>query len=205
MKISATTLILAAALGVSAHPSGHLHQHLHRSKTFFKSVGPSSKEVNFVDNNALGDSHDSPPEPSYSAPEEPPPSYTPPAKPSPKYEQPSSTGSDSDDGEDNGQGISDPDELCQGGKQKRATLAEIAEPGNTGGTGGQFGCNLKPVPSSFVKDYPDKFKYTVKLNNVGKDRRDQQCTCFLKVGKELKVNGSFKDEKLFMFKLAAGN
>lgn len=209
MKISATTLLLAAALGVSAHPSGHVHRHLHRSNDgsrFYKSTKPHGipvDKVNVVNADAHVAGPDSAPTPSYQAPPPPPPPAYSPKKPAPtKHEEPSPTGSGSESGQDNGLGISTPEDLCQGNKQKRATLAEIVESGNTGGDGSNFGCNVKMVHSSLVEKYPKKYPYTIKLNNVGD--RDHECACFLKKGKDGQPNsGSFKNQELFKFKLAA--
>lgn len=125
MKFSTTSVILAAALGVSAHPSGHVHQRAHNSvqargdfvMANKPAVAPTSTSV-------------------------------PVATPTPSSAAPAK---DATSGS-SGTGVSSYTKFCQGGNSKRATAAEIAYKGNVG-SGGQYGCNMMAVQNHLVSQY----------------------------------------------------
>ncbi|KAM3556430.1 hypothetical protein MY1884_005063 [Beauveria asiatica] len=139
MKFSAT-VVLAAAMGASAHPSRHAHHNAHRSvvgREFVMAQRPAP--------------------PASAAPEAPAPAATTVA-PSPSAPEVSAASSSS---ASSGSGYKP---FCSGNK-KRATLAQIAYAGNTG-TNGNFGCNIMKIDSSAASLY----KYTMKfVNNGGSD------------------------------------
>ncbi|KEY66644.1 hypothetical protein S7711_01938 [Stachybotrys chartarum IBT 7711] len=184
MKFSATALLLTtAALGVSAHPSGHHHMH--------RSVG---KRGNFYMANRPA------PEPTTTSVAPAPVATS--AAPAPvvqaveqeeQEEQPEEDTS-SDDDSSSGSGTVKP--FC-GGNYKRATAAEIAYTGNTGAPG-NYGCNLMIVDN----DVADEYKYTTTFTNDSGE--DQSCVCFLKIGPEGLINGFFEGNQAVNFDLPAG-
>ncbi|KFG78850.1 allergen Asp F4-like protein [Metarhizium anisopliae] len=176
MKFSATTLAVAAALGVAAHPSGFAHKNIHRQLDkridFYMNAKPDGAAVN---NKAAV--VPSPATPTV-APPPPPPATTSAAKSTP------STGS----------GSGGKKQFC-GGVSKRASIADIAYQGNIGAPN-NYGCNLMLVDDA--KDY----EYTATIeNNSGKD---QKCAVWLKIGKNGGVNGFFKGNQVMIFDLPAG-
>ncbi|EQL03405.1 hypothetical protein G6O67_004217 [Ophiocordyceps sinensis] len=180
MKVSATTLFLAAALGVSAHPSGHAHKHLHRSM-YLKAMRPNPSPLPAY----------SPPETTASAVQ-----YTADPTPSPpEHEQlPPNSTSGPDDSDDNGLGLSTEQPLCPKKQKRDTTYADIVTVGNTGGE--DFGCNLQRIQASLAPHYP----YTIKLINDG--GKEQECACSLKKAKNGGPNsGTFKGGELFKFTL----
>ncbi|KHN99328.1 uncharacterized protein MAM_03026 [Metarhizium album ARSEF 1941] len=116
MKFSSTTVAVAAALGVAAHPGGLAHKNLHRQvekrTDFFMNTRPLAE----------------PPVPN-PPPPPPPPATTSVAKPTPT--NPSGSA-----------GKKKP-EFCSG-PSKRASAASIAYKGNVG-TSGNYGCNMMAV------------------------------------------------------------
>ncbi|KAL7944316.1 hypothetical protein V8C42DRAFT_353697 [Trichoderma barbatum] len=124
MKFSTASIFLAA-LGVSAHPSGHVHKRAHNSL---------EARGDFVIANKPAD-----PTPTPAAPI---------ASPSPKAPSPPAAKAATA-----GQGVgpSTYTPFCVGGK-KRATAGQIAYKGNVG-AGGPYGCNIMAVKSNLVDDY----------------------------------------------------
>ncbi|KND91653.1 Allergen Asp f 4 [Tolypocladium ophioglossoides CBS 100239] len=178
MKVSTTTLLLAAALGVAAHPSGHSHKHMHRSAVekrtdFFIAKKPAPPAAS----------------PTYVAP---PPAAPPATTPStqPPASSPSGSGS--------GTGPSLYTPFCGGKSNKRATAAEIAYKGNVG-TPGNYGCNLMLIQTSIV----NKYDYTVTFSNAGS--QDQKCACWNKIGPDNGINGFFNGNQALTFDLPAGS
>lgn len=176
MKVSATTVFLAAALGVAAHPSGHGHGNVHRSL---------EKRIDFV----MNKKPDPPVQvkaevvPTTTQAPPPPPKPTTQAAPAPK---PTTSGGSS------GSGGYKP--FC-GGSKKRATAAEIAYKGNTG-TSGDYGCNLMMVDSA--KGY----QYTTTFENAS--GKDQVCVVWNKIGKDGGLTGFFKGNEALTFTLPSG-
>ncbi|KAK2594600.1 hypothetical protein QQS21_007685 [Conoideocrella luteorostrata] len=180
MKVSATTLILAAALGVSARPSGHGHMDVHRSM---------DKRMDFV---MAKKPNAAPPAgglkaaiaPSPTTSQAPPPPPPPPATSSAQFKPAPAPSS----------GSSGPKQFC-GGNKKRATIADIAYKGNTGAPGNR-GCNLMMVDNAADYDYTAIFE-----NKSGKD---QECVAFLKIGPTGKVNGFQQGNEIFKFNIPVG-
>lgn len=192
MKVSASVL-LAAALGVSAHPSGHGHKHAHRSVEARADFVMAAKPVIPA------------PEPTTTsvAPPPPPPTTTsvapPPAKTTtaaPKVEE-TTVNTESTDSSSSGSTGGSSKAFC-GGKsnRKRATLGEIAYTGNVG-TSGDYGCNMMMVDSASGYDYTSTF------TNVGDD--SQTCVCWLKIGPLGLINGFFTGNEVLTFDLPAGS
>ncbi|PNY23494.1 Allergen Asp f 4 [Tolypocladium capitatum] len=175
MKISTTTLLLAAALGVAAHPSAHAHRHLHRSAV--------EKRTDFV-----MAKRPAPVVPAKAA-VAPPPVAVPPTTPfaRPQASQPSGSGT--------GASVYTP--FCGGKPSKRATAAEISYKGNVG-TPGNYGCNMMLIQSGIA----DKYDYTATFTNAGS--QDQACACWNKIGADNGINGFFKGNQVFNFNLPAG-
>ncbi|KAF4472684.1 allergen asp f 4 [Fusarium albosuccineum] len=146
MKVSSSVLVLAAALGASARPSGHAHQQAHNVRRDFvvanKPVTITQYATQVVGATAATDVPDA----VYEAA-------------TPKTSSGSSSGS--------GSGYK---EFCGGKKSKRATAEEIAYEGNTG-TEDDFGCNMMTVDSSVA----DKYKYTATFKNAGSEEQECVC------------------------------
>lgn len=181
MKVSATTLVLAAAIGVAARPSGHGHKEMHRSL---------EKRLDFVMNKkpeapiAIKAPAPSAPAP-VAAPVQPPPPPPPPAftpaqaKPASSPPKPSSGGAKK--------------KFC-GGNSKRATIAQIAYKGNLGAPE-NYGCNMMMV------DDADGYDYTATIEN--KSGKDQTCVGWLKIGPDGGINGFQKGNEVLKFDLPA--
>ncbi|KAJ2974976.1 hypothetical protein NQ176_g5776 [Zarea fungicola] len=177
MKFSAT-VVLAAAIGASAHPSNHGHRHAHRSVQAREFV-MAKKPV--------------PPPPSTTTPPPPASSSTSPSPaPAPPSSSAAPSSSSASPSPSAGSGSRIP--FCQG--QKRATLAQIAYAGNTGGTGSSFGCNVMEIPSNIASLYD----YTVKFVNQGD--KTQQCKVWNKMGPAGLINGFFAGNEILTFNLA---
>jgi hypothetical protein len=180
MKVSAAaTFLMAAALGVSAHPSGHAHMHrsvdrrgnfvMAKKPTFHEPAAPTTVEA---------------------------PKETQPAA-QPVKEESKASSVESGSGSGSGSGYKP---FCNGNSKrvmKRATLAEIAYTGNTGAPG-NYGCNLMVVDN----DVADKYKYTTTFTNKAGD--DQKCVCFLKIGPKGLIDGFFNGNEALSFDLPAG-
>lgn len=191
MKFSTTTAILAAALGVAAHPSGHGHQHVHRSI--------EERAGNFVMNQRPAPISSA--EPTSTPPPPPPPSTTEAAPPPPSSSEAAPTPTPDDGGDDNsggnggsGQGVSTYTEFCSGAS-KRATLDQIMYAGNTGN--GEYGCNMMLAQSNVAEEY----KYRVTLTNESDE--EQYCACFLKVGPDGGINGFWGSNAPLKFNIPA--
>lgn len=188
MKFSAA-VILATAIGVSAHPSHHAHRNAHRSvegREFVMAKKPAPPAPTTTT---------APPPPPATSSVAPAPSSAPPvanaavavgSSSSSSSSSPASSSSDS-----SGAGYKP---FCNGVK-KRATLAQIAYAGNTGAPG-KYGCNMMEVPSSAASMYD----YTMKFVNMGNSQ--QACVCWNKIGEDGGVNGFFKNNEAISFNLA---
>ncbi|KAL6699026.1 hypothetical protein J3F84DRAFT_364667 [Trichoderma pleuroticola] len=176
MKFSTASIFLAA-LGASAHPSGHAHKRAHDSiearGDFVIANKPVEPSVPVAS-----------PTPSPAAPS---PSPSAPAAPPAAKAASSAAGV--------GSGPSTYTPFC-GGNKKRATAQEIAYKGNVGGSG-PYGCNLMPVKSNLL----DQYQYTVVFNNAGDDA---QCKCWLKIGADGLIDGFFNGHEALTFDLPAG-
>lgn len=174
MKFSTTSsLLLAAALGVSAHPSGHAH--LHRSV---------DKRGNFI---IAGKPIEVLAEPTVAAP-----TTTEAPAPTKAAEKPAEK---PEKGSDKGSG--EVKKFCGGNTKrviKRATIAEIAYVGNVG-TESDYGCNLMMVDN----DHAEEYKYTTTFSNAS--GKDQKCVCFNKIGPDGGINGFFTGNEALSFDL----
>ncbi|EHK25051.1 uncharacterized protein TRIVIDRAFT_71735 [Trichoderma virens Gv29-8] len=173
MKFSTASIFLAA-LGASAHPSGHAHKRAHNSL---------DARGDFVIANK---------------PADPSPTSTPVASPTPSPAAPpaqkaASSSSNSAAGQGSGPSVYTP--FCRG-NSKRATAQEIAYKGNVGGSG-PYGCNLMAVKSNLL----DQYQYTVVFENAGDD---STCFCWNKIGPDGGINGFFNGNEALKFDLPAG-
>ena len=154
--------LLAAALGASAHPSGHnhLHRSIHeaakRDQTFVKAEHKVVTQTTVV--------------PAAPAPT----SYAPPA--------PTSSSAPASSSPSSGGGGGGYKPFCSGDK-KRATNAQIAYTGNTGD--GQWGCNIMLID----EDVADQYTYTSVYTNAAEE--EHQVVCFNKIGPTGLINGFF--------------
>lgn len=177
-------IVLAAALGVAAHPSGHAHLHAQRSvearAEFVMAQKPAPPAP--------------PPKPSSAA-------APPPPAPSPSKPAAAAAVSNAVQGAVNtatnavGDGLSVFGGFC-GGSSKRATIAQIAYKGNTG-SASQPGCNQMLVKSNIV----DQYDYSIQFTNAG---ADSTCACWNKIGPDGGINGFFSNNQAINFKLPAG-
>lgn len=197
MKVSVPAVLLTAALGVSAHPSGHGHKHAHRSlearefvmyqkppppePTTSSSAPPPPKPTSTTEEVKVAVATE---EPSTSTKEAPKP------KPSPDNSDDSSSGGE-------GQGVSTYTEFCGGKKSKRATLEQIAYKGNTG-TEDDYGCNMMLVKASVAEEY----KYLAIIENI--DDVEYECVAYNKIGPDGGINGFFNGNEAIRFTIPAG-
>lgn len=198
MKFSAPLAVAAAAIGVSAHPSGHGHNHnlAHRSaQQFVKYVQPAPEPTTT--------SSPPPPPPKPTAEEKPKPEAgifkeesTEEKKPEKKPEQKQTDNSSG--GGSEGQGVSSYTPFCGGAKTKRATLEEIAYTGNVG-SDGDYGCNMMLAKASAAKEY----KYKAKINNVLD--KEQHCVGYLKIGPKGLIDGFFSGNQVLDFYVPANS
>ena len=176
MKVSASALLIAAALGgVSAHPSGHKHMHRSLEERGFVKAGRPA-----------------PPAPTTTA--QPTTQAPKPTSTSEAAAKPTSSKPSNGSGSGSGQGVSTYTEFCGGKKAKRATTAEIAYKGNVGVTG-NYGCNMMLAQSNVA----DEYKYNVKIKNAVDD--EQECVCYNKIGADDGINGFFDGNEALRFKL----
>lgn len=182
MKVSSSVVILAAALGVSAHPSGHAHQRAHGRRDFVVANKPVT--VTEYATQVVGQAAPTAPAQVNQA------AYEAPA--SSKEAAAPATSSAAESGSDSGAGYK---EFCGGKKSKRATVEQIAYKGNTG-TSDDYGCNIMAVDSSVA----DEYKYTATFKNAGS--KAQQCVCFNKIGPDGGINGFWKGNQAITFNLA---
>lgn len=180
MKFSSSAVLLAAALGASAHPSGHAHQRAHAKRDFIVANNPVTVYETHVVTAAAA--------PATAVPEAP-------APVEPKKEEEAVPKSYAASGPSNpelpklnkgkkhssGSGFKP---FCGGKKAKRATLEDIASTGNTG-VEGSYGCNMMTVDS----DVADKYTYTTTFKNDHSE--DKQCSCWNKIGPLGKIDGFF--------------
>lgn len=180
MKFTSSAIILAAALGVSAHPSGHAHLHgvRHNLPRDFVVANKPVTVTQVV-----------------TAPAAPTP-VTPVVAPNANAVAPSSSPA-SKAAASSGSGVAAP--FCGGKKSKRATLAEIAYKGNVG-VEGNYGCNMMVVDSSVAS----KYDHIVTFENSGS--QPQECACWNKIGPDGGINGFFTGNQAIKFTLpASGN
>ncbi|KAK7398197.1 hypothetical protein QQX98_012436 [Neonectria punicea] len=123
MKVSASVIILGAALGVSAHPSGHAHMNAHKARgDFVVANKPTTTVTQYVTQAAVAT----------------------------ESTAAAATATPSSDDEDDSTGTYV--DFCSGSTEKRATAEEIAYEGNTG-TSDNYGCNMMTVSKSIASQY----------------------------------------------------
>lgn len=211
-----TNALILAAIGVSAHPSGHAHLHraVHEKQEKRDAVVVTATIDNKVVSWTQGDSpfkaaHKPTVAPVVNTPTTTPAAATPtvakaPAakvaapsssQPSAAASSGSSTGSSSGA---SGSGISTYEAFgtC-GSSKKRATAGQIAYAGNTGCSG--YGSNVKLVQSTIA----DQYDHTVKaVNSAGSA---MQCQVWNKIGADGGINGFFNGNQALTFTIPAGS
>ncbi|CAH0058575.1 unnamed protein product [Clonostachys solani] len=194
MKFSASTVLLAAALGVSAHPHGAVHNHVHRDTNlevrdqFVKNVKPTTTVFQTVTVPAVNAA--AVPSSSSSA------AVAIAAATTSSSQAAATTSASSGSSGTIGSSGSYTGTFCTGAS-KRGTVAENAFAGNTGS--GTYGCNLKFVEESAAKNY----QYISVLENAASEK--QVCACFLKTGPTGEAfTGFWKGKQVLDFELAPG-
>lgn len=145
MRVSASIIALAAALGVSAHPSRHAHAHHHNVARDFV---VANKPVTVTE---------------YAA------QAAPTQAPVPSKVAPAPAADASPDAGSGSKKATYKD-FCGGKKTKRATVEQIAYKGNTG-TADDYGCNMMVVDSSVA----DEYKYTTTFKNANSKAQECVC------------------------------
>lgn len=169
-------LLLAGALGATAHPSGHGHLH-HQARreegvTFLKAIHKPIPA----------------PEPTVKSQPAPEPTPSVAAAPAPKP-TPSAPAVKSKPEEDGGSGSDEYVPFCSESskKVKRVTYEQIKYTGNLGTDNGcPWNSNMMVVPNSIAH----KYKYVQKYKNVAKE--PYQVICSNKMGADGQNTGSFK-------------
>lgn len=192
MKFSASTVLLAAALGVSAHPHGAVHNHVHRDTNlevrdqFVKNVKPTTTVFQTVTVPAVN---------AAAAPSSSSSAAVAIAAATTTSKAAATTSASSGSSGTIGSSGSYTDDFCTG-TSKRGTAEQNAFSGNTGTT---YGCNLKLVEESAAKNY----QYISVLENAASEK--QVCACFLKTGPDgTPFTGFWKGNEVLDFELAAG-
>lgn len=197
MKVSSSVVILAAALGVSAHPSGHAHQRAHAKRDFVVANKPVTvieyaTQVVTADAAPATAVAEAPASPKVDADTVVPKAST--SVPAPAASAPvKNKGKKHNSGSGSGYKA-----FCGGKKAKRATLEDIASTGNTG-VPGDFGCNMMTVD----EDVADKYDYTVTFNNDHDG--DKECACWNKIGPDGKIDGFFAQNVALEFTVSASS
>ncbi|KAG5913562.1 hypothetical protein E4U42_001011 [Claviceps africana] len=196
MKLSTTTLVLAAGLGVAARPSGHNHMQLHRSLEkrldFVMNTKPEAQAAAAVNAKpevqaaAAADDNTASSPAKNAVYQNPSPPSTSPA--------PSQPASGSSSGSGSGTGSGGLKKFC-GGVSKRATLAQIAYKGNLGADS-NYGCNV------MIVDDPTGYDYSAVFEN--KSGKVQKCVAWLKIGPTGLINGFTKGNEVTHFDLPVG-
>ncbi|RGP80188.1 allergen asp f 4 [Fusarium longipes] len=179
MKFSSSAVLLAAALGASAHPSGHAHQRAHAKRDFIVANNPVTVYETHVVTAAAAPATAAPVAPVVAEPKE-------------EESVPKSVAANGPSASDvpkatkgkkhsSGSGYKP---FCGGKKVKRATLEDIAATGNTG-TASDYGCNMMTVDS----DVADKYTYTTTFKNDHDE--DKTCACWNKIGPKGLIDGFF--------------
>lgn len=188
MKFSATALLLTAAIGVSAHPSGHHHAHRSVGKrgNFYMAARPAPEPTTTSVAPAPAPTTSEAPAATVQATQQ---------EEEPQQEEQTEDNSSDDSNSGSGSGSGTVKPFC-GGNYKRATAAEIAYTGNLGAPG-KYGCNLMMVDN----DVADQYKYTTTFTNDSGE--DQVCACFLKIGPKGLIDGFFEGNQALNFDLPA--
>ncbi|CAM1511016.1 Fc.00g085290.m01.CDS01 [Cosmosporella sp. VM-42] len=174
MKVTVSALLLTAALGVSAHPSGHAHLHNVR-----RDFVVANKPVTVTEYATV---------PAAAAPTSAPAVNANAVAPSSSSSAATPKSSKASSGTYKA--------FCGGKKIKRATTDEIAYKGNVGADG-NYGCNLMEVDSGVA----DKYKYTIAFENS--QSKAQDCKCWNKIGADGGINGFFNGNEALSFTLPA--
>lgn len=183
MKFASASVLLAAALGVSAHPSGHAHKRAHNVEARGEFV-IANKPVQAPTTTSAPIVVPTPtPTPSKAAPA--------PAKPSSASPSPSSSASSG------GQGASVYTPFCANSNSKRATAEEIAYAGNVG-SAGDYGCNIMTIQNHLI----DQYDYTIQILNAGNVANT--VVCWNKIGADHQIDGFFNGHQALEFTVAPG-
>ncbi|KAF9767972.1 hypothetical protein IL306_014794 [Fusarium sp. DS 682] len=196
MKVSSSVVLLAAALGVSAHPSGHAHQRAHAKRDYIVANKPVTV-VEYATKVVTADAVPAATVPAAPASPKVEPDTVPKAGASGPVPSASAPAKPKKGGKKHNSG-SGYKPFCGGKKAKRATLEDIAATGNTG-VPGDFGCNMMTVDD----DVADKYDFTATFKND--HDVEKVCVCWNKIGREGKIDGFFKQNVALTFTVAASS
>ncbi|KLU84987.1 hypothetical protein MAPG_04021 [Magnaporthiopsis poae ATCC 64411] len=213
-----TSLILLAAAGVSAHPSGHahMHRHAHAHEKRNPVPEPSPAVGDIVTAEIMGktvswkNTYDGKGSPFVKGgnkpkkddkPTPPPPASTPSPAPTPpaddknkgdgKGDGKKDDDKKGDDGKGSGVGVGTKTPFCSAGSgSKLNSRATAQQIAYAGNTGvkGNWGCNIMLVADAKTAS---EYKYTAKFTNQAKD--EQVCTCSNKIGPTGLIDGFFHE------------
>ncbi|KAF4997173.1 hypothetical protein FGRMN_4068 [Fusarium graminum] len=199
MKFSSSAVVLAAALGVSAHPSGHAHQRAHAKRDFVVANKPVTV-VEYATQVVTAAAAPATAAPVAAAPEAATSQYEAPAVPKAEASTGPSPATDSkgdtNKGKKHSSGSTSYKPFCGGKKAKRATLEDIASTGNVGAEG-DYGCNMMTIDSSIA----DKYDYVTTFKNSHNEAK--QCYCWNKIGPLGLIDGFFKKNTPLSFTVDA--
>lgn len=177
-------VLLAGVIGAAAHPSGHAHQHLHRSSGDKRAAPSFFKNVH---HHPIPKPQASPSSSSSSSSSTPAAAATPSASPS------------------GNTGKAAYKSFCSSGvasrKEKRVTAAQVAYEGNLGMANGcPWGSNMIEIPNEIA----DQYDYVQKLTNRASTAYEVRCAN--KLGADKKLTGMFvvPGQSQLVFKLAPG-
>jgi len=187
-------VVLLAAAGVSAHPSGHAHARFHERRN---EVGRRDVYITAtIDGKVVSWEQGGSPFQIAQRPQPTPPAEAAPTIPAapalPTDLAPSNNAGTGGGGK--GLGLSNFKAFTPCAR-KRASLAEIAYQGNTGCDG--YGTNVKLIQSNIA----DKYDYVVKVLGNG---NDMECKVWNKIGPTGGINGFFNGNEALSFHLPAG-
>ncbi len=193
-------LLLLAAVGVSAHPSGHAHAHahLHGKRAGQPIVATIDGKVVswFQGGSPFKISHRPTPAPQARPAEVPAPGPAPAPAPAAPAPAPAPAPAAPAPPPGSGQGASTYEPFSSCGTAKRASAAAISYKGTTA-CNGVYGSNIKLVQSNIASQY----QYTTKVFGAA---QDQQCKVWLKIGRDGGLDGFFSGNEALTFTLPAG-
>ncbi|KAK0385697.1 hypothetical protein NLU13_6874 [Sarocladium strictum] len=193
MKFTTSTVLFAAALGASAHPSGHAHKHAHRSLEARADFVMNLKPVPVAPVAPVA-----PAAPTTTTTQQPAPAATSQTAAAPQNAKPSSTGPPPSKGSGAAKPFCGGQSYAKSYSKKRATVADIFYKGNIGAPNA-YGCNLMLVD----EDVAEQYDHITTFTNA--DTKTQQCACFNKIGPVGgQVNGFFNGNEALKFTVAPG-
>ncbi|KAH8168533.1 allergen Asp F4-like protein [Sarocladium implicatum] len=200
MKFTTTAVLLGAAIGATARPSGHAHSHAHRS---IEARGNFVMNMKPVPAPVVPETTTAAPAPTKAAPAPKPKKEKKPKQP--EQPQQSSAPSQPKPSPSPSKGSGKAKPFCGGqsytkvyDNKKRASIADIFSKGNIG-TASDYGCNMMMVDEDVAEDYDHLTTFTNKASKT------MECACFNKIGPtNNEVNGFFNGKEALKFTIGAG-